>query len=706
MVPRLAFAEVEIRLHVGTPAARCEVTGFTSIAPDGKETALPLARSLTVGHEEVSATVDRRDSNAALLPVTPGCWSDPIAASQPLVAELWPAVTVRGEFEIAEAAELPRSIVGTFGDAGKARTDEANAIEHVARCSLEKLAWSCQVPAGRPIHLKLSVADFAPVYLWDLEAREEVVNTGAHPLLRGAGVVGRVVSDDGTPIGNALVSLIPVTAAHFSATDRQLTEPHARSNAKGYFQFVGVSPGWYRLASKMRGLGDAIGEKLLEIRSSQDLRLREDLGHRPMAEVEVVITPPTTKAGRRWRVALTREGNRLHETVREAEGTVRVDGVWTHGGLQPGSYLLYILDEGTEIAQRSIELRGGLERVLVAADAIEVRGRVLSGVEPVQGTVQFDMEGRRVKVSTDDDGIFRASFPVAGTWLPSLFPGASSGEVRLPPVEIRAPHDGELLLEVAGGRISGRVVGLDGKAVRAAVHVRRDRRLVAQCTTRDDGRFELIGLTEGSYFVDGETEDAFAGPISVSVVEDERTEIELRVERAHEISGLVLTSTGLAASGAIVRSVDSSGFYEDVIADARGAFSLQVKAGERFVDLIFFAPPHPVTVRRVSVAEKRITPLAPIQLPAEGATLRLYVQHLPPWPVLVTADGRAYSLGLLAAPRFGSPRLRESINGGFEFVIEPGTYVCCDGPACRTVQMASHAETVVDFVTPTPGGTP
>lgn len=705
LMPRQVTAdELSVVLRPGVAEWPCTVTGFVTRGVDGTAHKVELREPVTVTSTPSMVRVVAPEAAVEVTAVAEDCWTEPRplpSAETPLTIDIWPRAIVAGEVVSERGAPPPRVMTGTFVDAGTGREEVSAAMEHAAQCSLEGRTWRCVVPARRPLHLRLAVDDFAPLYVWDLEARDTktAVGTGIHSLLRGGSIVGRVVTDRRAPVTNASVTLAAVTAAHQAAADRQLTAPHTRSDAKGYFQFVGVVPGRYRLVSKVEGRGDAIGGEI-EVRRGQDLRA-EELVHAPMAELELIVSPPVSGAQRRWRVVLRRATGRMSEMMRLAEETVGADGVWTRGNLQPGSYLLTLLDAESEVAQQIVELHGGPERLLIAVDGIDVEGRVVSGDRGVEAKVRFDFSGRRVEATSDADGRFAVTFPIPGKWLPAVRVPPNGAEVRLAGREITAPQEGELLLELPGGRISGKVVDAEGRPAAAAVHFRRDGKVAAQTMTDDDGTFELIGLAAGVYSADAESDDGFAGPMSVSVDEERETAIELRVAALRELTGQVVTADGMAASGAIVRFVDdSAGTYEDVIADGRGVYSLEIKPAVESVAVIVIAPPHPVALRRLRVSGKRSVSAPPIQLAPLAAKLRLGIGGTPPWPTISGPDGRPYPVVLLLAPRFGLPFWREFVNGAYELSMEPGTYRLCNekGGDCRTASLAPNAETLVNFV--------
>jgi hypothetical protein len=288
---------------------------------------------------------------------------------------------------------------------------------------------------------------------------------------------------------------------------------------------------------------------------------------------------------------------------------------------------------------------------------------------------------------------------VPGEWRPSVH--ANGVHVNLAPVTIGSPHEGELVLDLPGGRLNAVVVDANGAVAPASLLLRRDGKIVTSGVTDDDGKIEMFGLAAGSYVAEAEAEHGFAGPVAVTIDKDTVTELELRVSPMREVTGQVLTSDGFAASGAIVRTLDDiTRSYEDTIADGRGVFTFRAKPGVEAIDVVVLAPPHPVALRRIVVAGKRNVSAPPIVLARTGGTLRVVPGgDIPPWPTLRAPHGRSYPLILLLAPRFGLPRWREFVDGAFQFSVEPGAYVLCSPDAkCKSTLLAPNAETLVNFL--------
>jgi hypothetical protein len=698
-----AAAELILELLPASEPLRCEVAAVSVSSPSGKSAELPLTPPVILTSSAASIRVNVDAFPAEVVPVAKGCWAGRQLVSDstiPLTVKMWPAATVLGGMSFEKKGEEPRQITGSFVSVS------GDPVAEAVACSLESKLWRCSVPAGRPLHLKVSIGDFAPLFVWDVNVQPEAVqDTGIHTLVRGAAIAGRAVLERGRPAANANVALRLLTSGGQPPGDRSAKRLQTRTNASGYFQFTGLEPGLYSLASQVDGRGDAVLESI-EVRAGEHLQLREPLVHVELAELAVLLQPPVSPSQKPWSVELLRDSGRDSEVVSVARGPASVDGYWSKAGLQPIEYLLRVSDaEGSQVVSRRIVLRGGPEQLTVDVVAIGVRGRVLAGEKGLAADVVFEYEGRRVKTTSDEDGAFNVDFPAAGSWTPSVTAGG--GRVRLEPVQIASTQEEALILRIPGGGVRGKVLDAGGRpAGSALVALTRGIGQKSTAYADENGRFELIGVDPGEYTIYAEAGEGFGGPLPLTIREDETAEIDLRLDALKEVTGVVTSASGAAASGAVVRSFDPlTGLMEETIADGRGAFSFKVRPRSTTIDLIVLAPPYPIAMRQLSLGDRRVTS-AHVQLAPAGTKLRVYILRSPPWPVLTGPDGVTRSLGLLLMPLFGRSSWREFVEGGFNFFLEPGPYVICgDGtPPCQQLQLAAHAETTVQFLgAPTKG---
>ncbi len=696
---------VVVEIVPASPAVRCSVTSVIVKTAETGTHEVPLAQPVAVAGASASVPLTISEFPAEVVPIAKGCWVGSLQVAvepeDPIRVEMWPAAIVLGGLAFEKKSESPQTITGTLLD------PRGGGPEMVA-CELNDRIWRCVVPAGRLFQLQVAIDDFAPLFVWDVNvAPEATLDSGIQTLVRGAAVTGRAMLDRAHPAGNARIRMSPLAAGYQSDSDRAVKARETRSNAGGHFQITGLEPGVYRIVSTIKERGDAVIESL-ELRAGEHLQLREPLLHAELAELVVLLTPPVSSSQTPWSVELLRPGDRDMELISVTKGAASVDGYWSRTGLQPMQYQLRVIGpQGSRLVARDVVLRGGREQITIDVSAIRMTGKVLAGDKGVVAELTFDNNGRSVKTTSDDEGVFTAEFPVAGLWRPRVAVGRT--RLRLEPVEIADPPTNELLLRLPGGGVEGKVFDDHGKAaVNAGVSL-KGVGTMPSTSSDENGKFLLIGVEAGEYTIEAALgEDLAAGPSPVTIAKDEITEVDLRLEAWREVTGVVTTASGAPASGAVVRNFDPlTGLLDDVFADARGVFSFKVKPRSSTIDLIVLPPPAPIAMRQIAMGNRRVVS-ANVQLAPVGTKLRIYIPKTPPWPTLTGADGVTRSLGLLLMPLFERRLWRELVDGGFNFYLEAGPYRLCDhgGAPCRELQLAAHAETTVLVGPPAATNTP
>jgi len=689
-----------VSFHAAQPiVSACEVRALRFRLSDGSEREQRFDPPLVITNAPVTKQLDISTSTVSISGVAKGCWLDTAqyrAASAPTVIQAWPLAILAARFEGVKS--IPSVVRAAFVDVTADENDDLQQIE----CSSEDLVVRCNLPALRPMHLRLESDGFAPVYVKNVIIKEgETAQVGPAQLMPAYRVDGRVISSDGRPIRDAHVRLLPATAGEMSASERLLSSRFSLSDAKGYFRIQSVEPGEYRLVSKVTGLGDAVINPLRV--ADRDVRAAP-LVHSDLFRIEVLMSPPVAPDSGLWRIRLTRSGARQNESVMVAEGTASPAGFWSSVPLSNGEYSVAILDPFlSQVARQEVVLNGRDERVVLTVSGISVRGTLLSGEEGIAGKLTFTMpsSGLRVQTETDKGGVFGCMFPSAGSWRVSVTtPPESSSTIRLPEVGIDADFTGELQLRLPAGRIEGVVLSQQGKPAEAVVSARHDRMIVAQTSSGADGKFALDHLAEAAHTVEAEAENGFAPPVAVDLSKETPAEVELKL-RTLQMKGVILASSGRPLSGAVVRTFDEvTHEFEDTIADAEGLFSISARTAGA-ITVIVIAPPAPIVARRMTPTQWQ-GQFVTIAVPSQGAFLRLVTLRTPPWPVLTPAGGGVpLPLSLFVMPQFGSPTMREVVNGALQFFIEPGSYTLCNGSDCRPVQLQQPGSEVTIRFLPT-----
>jgi hypothetical protein len=203
--------------------------------------------------------------------------------------------------------------------------------------------------------------------------------------------------------------------------------------------------------------------------------------------------------------------------------------------------------------------------------------------------------------------------------------------------------------------------------------------------TDDDGKFDFIGIDEGSYTIDGEGRSGTAPGRPAHVTKGETTEVKLQLEPVHEVSAIVMTPNGAPASGAVVRvSADGGESWTLLFTDVEGRF--EYSSPQRGpLQVIVMTQLYPALVAQLR--QESSTP-ATLVLQPRGGKLRLRSRGY------VGRGGTLASLNMYFLP--GSPF---GLYEGAAY-LEPGVYTVCaehvlDG-RCRQVTINPLTEQTVD----------
>src|SRR6185295_11964673 len=285
---------------------------------------------------------------------------------------------------------------------------------------------------------------------------EAVVNLGDFVLRRGASLVGWV-----EVVGGALdpktcrVKLAPWAArGPVGGTQDALTTAQQilAVDAKGFFQFVGVTPGAYSVVAEQPGWVAAPVAPLL-LGDSAATQLPSPIHLEKPLELRLTLDPPLDWLGRQWAVDIWRDsgsgpGSPRTQVFRgppDSEGLVRVKHQI------PGMYSIFVADS------RGNKFFGELHRAIldpesaerrIELDFVTVKGRIRLGDDPLAATLwfggQFGAPG--VQFDSDEEGVFHGALPKAGSWKVEI--EAAEPQIRLTrKIEVEA--DSKSLAEVS-----------------------------------------------------------------------------------------------------------------------------------------------------------------------------------------------------------------------------------------------------------------
>lgn len=408
---------------------------------------------------------------------------------------------------------------------------------------------------------------------------------GTGPVLlaipRLARLAGRVFTPDGEPASRASVELDPGTRGFENGRSAPNQETHATED--GSFSFERVPAGEVTLVAKARGL--AASERLeLGVGPGEEREgLRLDL--RPPAEILGEVHPRAAPIGRR-RITCVGPGV-------DRRGRSDGDGSFRFGGLAPGGYRLRLeppYDGGDTPAPlreaRADHLRvrvseGNSVRVVLGGpprDPIRVVGRLTLGGEPAAGFLLScrGSDGNTAACEVDGSGRFELELAGPGDRTFEAWRGATVWSV-VRAVE-RVPEQ-EIDIDIPAGSLAGLLLRPDGEPaakvnVRLSLGDRRPGEPQSLYGKSDDaGRFELRHVPAGEHLLrinSGDDRGGLilppSGPCATRLVDLEpfaggetRAGLEIRLESAGRLTGLVRAPDGGAGRGVRLQLIDSRG---------------------------------------------------------------------------------------------------------------------------------------------------
>lgn len=561
--------DVEVTLSLlGSPADGLLTLRATPVASTGESTPQLVEVAATLpGRHDLRL---RAGTVWRLEPVGPGIWGvsaqvgpEPGAARAEIV--VFPTGSVNLELEGGRPdLHLPATLPVRLRPTGP-RPPFSTATVH---CPVEGRRVECEVPAI-PLDLRVKVPGHAGIFLWQVRTEpKQSVSLGRRTLIPGGSIVGSVVRerDDRTM---AEVEVRVEVESSTGAISRELIEaqrglPATRTDARGFFQLVGLEPAGYRVLAA--GADGARAEQGgLQLPRDAEIEISRPLRAAAPATLAVQVRPAVPPTRGRWQVEARRFDTPGHmTTVAQVAGDE--SGKATIPGLSAGRYLLTALDaEGSRSAYREVSIPEELE-VELEVPMLEVEGIVTLGDEPLAADLWFGGRtgGRRVLLQADDTGRFQGFLPEQERYRVDVEAAAVSVRRRMEGVRAWRPLDGgpaRIVLRLPDTRVAGRVSTPSGRpAASAVVNVAVPGENTAFFSKSDDGKFVFRGLDTGTIRLSasgrlesGERGDAPPIDLVLSKEVTRPREVELVLRAMRALSGRVVDLQGEPVAGALLK---------------------------------------------------------------------------------------------------------------------------------------------------------
>lgn len=328
------------------------------------------------------------------------------------------------------------------------------------------------------------------------ESQEVVV------IMKSGHVIEGVVLADGKPVSDVQVSVSSRSGRWWGS------QPQAKTDAEGFFRFDTLQDRKYYLQFIHPDWAPQFAETKVDL---DPLEVNLDPGVTLFAVVQDEEGQPIPEA-RAW---LGRRGERTRSTKTNAEGGL------SFPGLGDEKYWLTIRAEGFTIYRETLEASEADLGVITLAQSVAIRGVVLgpdgaglAGARVRADLVREDKKTRRERanVTSSHDGTFELQLPVAtGRWKVSaeysmlLAPSATE-------VDCSGGSVDDVEVELGwGAGVRGFVLDSNGQPLGGAqVSLAQERRRGwgggrrGHTRTRADGFFQITGLKEGRYRLQGQ----------------------------------------------------------------------------------------------------------------------------------------------------------------------------------------------------------
>lgn len=371
---------------------------------------------------------------------------------------------------------------------------------------------------------------------------------------RGFKISGQVMTEDGTPVRGATLSLQHNEEGHSSSTSWQ-----EATDGNGSFSLGPVKPGTYQVTASVDGFADA---------SSDNFEVNGDV-----EGIFLEVRPGAVLKGRILGLELDdlsgmmliASGGRGHGR----RGQVNFAGEYVIRDLAPGAWYISARTSANRNATASVEIPEGVTEVTKDIEFIEgltLRGLVMDGDEPIAGAM-LNIIGKETNGhgTSGHDGRFMIEGLPAGSY--HLMVMTDGRMQHTEPLEL--VNDQEVRIEIATGSIlayvrdgqgepvSGATVGLTQMSMDAASVFQGN--FTSQSMTDANGVARMPRVQRGTWRLVASQTDYAPSEATVEVIPGVESEVELQL-----VPSAGVTLVAATASGSELRSIRA------VLLDASG----------------------------------------------------------------------------------------------------------------------------------------
>ncbi|MGH7487721.1 MAG: hypothetical protein ACREMY_19285, partial [bacterium] len=345
----------------------------------------------------------------------------------------------------------------------------------------------------------------------------------------------------------------------------EATDYQGKVTSPGFFQLAGLKAGAFALKIECPGWSPV--SLPVSLVDAKELSLASPLILHPLANVEILVSPPTTPDGSAWEARLLTlpAGSNTYET--KDQGPVREDGGWRSQSVEPGDYVIRLTDSAGAIwHEENLEVESGGAPAVIDLDLVSLEGVLRLGGEPLAATVVFGTTNHvpNVRMSSDVKGHFAGYLPNAGEWPVEVLLGEGRQQ-RAPSVSVTKSSSGQPVrveIDLPDTRLAGKVVASGRPVDDAFVLVMKarsgqDSKQANQRVDRE-GNFEIMGLSVGAVKVRAYDRTRTSDWVQAEIREGRHApELRLELGETVQVRGLLLgpngpISGGLIAAGALL----------------------------------------------------------------------------------------------------------------------------------------------------------